>query len=258
MSTYKLFGTPVEINTSFTGAAPITEQALNFIQKHSAGTTILEIGCGSGIYAKLLREKGIKVIATDACRINREGLPSPTNRMAEFSNIRAIPNMIEENAVSAVEKFGQNTDLSLFLSFPIPSSFGADKQYDETALRNFKGNKFFLIAYYGESLSGKKKYDATDAHNATGSFELHDYLEKEWNLIDIELLETGRMRRPNIHTYLIYFERKKTTNMPGGTNRKCPKNNAKDLKLKTVKKGLDGNMWIVSKRSDGVIFWKRK
>ena len=178
--------------------------------------------------------------------------------MAEFSNTRAIPNMIEENAVSAVEKFGQNTDLSLFLSFPIPGSFGTDKQYDETALRNFKGNKFFLIAYYGESLDGKNKYDATDAHNATGSFELHDYLEKEWKLIDKELLEIGRMKRPNIHTYLIYFERKKTTNMPGGTNRKCPKNNAKDLKLKTVKKGLDGNMWIVSKRSDGVIFWKRK
>ena len=49
-----------------------------------------------------------------------------------------------------------------------------------------------------------------------------------------------------------------SNNLNGGTNRKCPKKSAKEFKLKTVKKGLDGKMWIVSKRSDGVKFWKRK
>ena len=41
-------------------------------------------------------------------------------------------------------------------------------------------------------------------------------------------------------------------------NKKIPSSPAKDHKLNTVKKGLDGNMWIVSKRSDGVKIWKRK
>ena len=36
------------------------------------------------------------------------------------------------------------------------------------------------------------------------------------------------------------------------------KKKAKEFKLKTVKKGLDGKMWIVYKRSDGVKAWKRK
>jgi hypothetical protein len=69
---------------------------------------------------------------------------------------------------------------------------------------------------------------------------------------------------PDSTCYLIYFERKPAPapakNMSGsaGTNRKCPKKNAKDFKLNTVNRGLDGNMWIVSKRSDGVKFWKRK
>ena len=47
-------------------------------------------------------------------------------------------------------------------------------------------------------------------------------------------------------------------NLYGGATRKCPKNPAKEFKLKTVKKGLDGKQWIVSKRSDGIKVWKRK
>ena len=126
------------------------------------------------------------------------------------------------------------------------------------ALRNFKGNKFFLIALYwiDEIANGNGNYAWRNACDATGSVEFHKYLYEEWKVIDTLLLETGRMGA-NSCCYLIYFERKKS-NMSAGTNRKCPKNNAKDFKLKTVKKGLDGNLWIVSKRSDGVIFWKKK
>lgn len=40
-------------------------------------------------------------------------------------------------------------------------------------------------------------------------------------------------------------------------SRKCPNLPAKNFKLKTKKKGLDKKMWIVSKRSDGIKFWKR-
>jgi 2-polyprenyl-3-methyl-5-hydroxy-6-metoxy-1,4-benzoquinol methylase len=105
----KVYGTEVEVDPSLEGSAPITEEALSFIQMHTAGSTVLEIGCGSGIYAKLLRDRGVEVIATDACRINKEGLPSQKNRMAKFTNRRAINNMIEKNAVEAVQNHGQNT-----------------------------------------------------------------------------------------------------------------------------------------------------
>ena len=40
--------------------------------------------------------------------------------------------------------------------------------------------------------------------------------------------------------------------------RQCPEKPAKEFKLKTIKKGLDGKMWVVSKRSDGIKVWKRK
>ena len=39
--------------------------------------------------------------------------------------------------------------------------------------------------------------------------------------------------------------------------RTCPNKMAKEFKLKTVKKGLDGKQWIVSKRSDGIKYWKK-
>ena len=39
--------------------------------------------------------------------------------------------------------------------------------------------------------------------------------------------------------------------------RKCPKKQAKDFNLKTKKRGLDGNMWIVTKKTDGTKYWKK-
>jgi hypothetical protein len=261
-----------EIKTMYRGSAPITEEALSFIKEHTAGSTVLEIGCGSGIYAKLLRDRGVKVIATDAGRINKEGLLPPNNnkRMAKFTNRRAISNMIEENAVSAVEKYGQKTDLSLFLSFPLPVMYSDDSpQYDELALRDFKGNKFFLIALYDESLFGKKNYDPTDAHDSTGSRGFHDYLAKAWNVKDKLLLETGRMSDHSF-CYLLYFKRKTANNNSNSSNSSNSSNrhnknarnltpfaNATKCNLNNLDTGRDGKMWIVKKRSNGVKYWKR-
>jgi len=253
------------IESEFQGSAPLTEEALEFIKKHTDGSKVLEIGCGSGIYAKLLRDIGVEVKATDACRINKEELPPPNNRMAKFTNVRAINNVEELNAVNAVKMYGQDLNTSLFLSFPLPANYNnSSAKYDEKALREFKGNKFFLIAMYQGRLPHTPIYDKNYANESTGSTRFHRYLASKWLVKDKLLLEDGRLG-PDTHCYLIYFERKPTIKKPatnmsgsGGTNRKCPKNNAKDFKLKTVNTGLDGNLWIVSKRSDGVIFWKRK
>lgn len=49
----------------------------------------------------------------------------------------------------------------------------------------------------------------------------------------------------------------KFLNSQGGTNRKCPKDPAKKYKLNQKKKGLDGKIWIVYKRANGIKAWKR-
>ena len=183
--------------------------------------------------------------------------------MAKFTNRRAISNMIEENAVSAVEKYGQKTDLSLFLSFPLPVKYSNDSpQYDELALRDFKGNKFFLIALYDESLSGKKNYDPTDTHDSTGSRGFHSYLAEAWKVKDKLLLETGRMSDHSF-CYLLYFERKRAnnnnnSNSSNSSNRNpTPITNATKYNLNNLDIGRDGEMWIVKKRSNGVKYWER-
>jgi ribosomal protein L11 methylase PrmA len=50
----KVYGTIVKVDPKVKGSAPITEEALRFIKKHTHGSTVLEIGCGSGIYAIFL------------------------------------------------------------------------------------------------------------------------------------------------------------------------------------------------------------
>jgi hypothetical protein len=269
MGNVQTHGTKIEVDPRIKISAPTTEDALDFIQKHTAGSTVLEIGCGSGIYAKLLRDRGVKVIATDSCRINKKGLlPSNiSSRMAEFTNVKAINNMIEKNAVTAVKNHGQNTSTSLFLSFPLPADHNnSSAKYDEIALRDFKGNKFFLIAMYRGSLSNNTiiNYDATNANDATGSSGFHNYLSEAWNVKAKLLLETGRMG-PDSHCYLIYFERKTANKSNGnngnnninGNNRQCPLEKAKTYRVGSLDHGLDGNLWTVEERSDGVKYWKR-
>ena len=191
------------------------------------------------------------------------------------------------------------------MSFPLPNVEGDIMRYDEAALRQFEGDKFFLIAVYKTDLPKTGKYIkwSVAPDEMTGSSGFHEYLEEEWMIKDSLLVETGR-GGPNSRTYLIYLERKlrnkrnsnnsnssnsnsnnsnsnsnssnsnsnnsnssnsnsnnsnsSNSNLEGEASRKCPKHNAKDYKLKTVKKGLDGKMWIVSKRSNGIKFWKRK
>jgi SAM-dependent methyltransferase len=203
----KIHGTEIVVDPKFKKSAPITQEALNFIKKYAAGSRVLEIGCGSGIYAKLLRENGVDIIASDACRINNEGIPDLKYRMANFTNQRAIPNIICKNAVTAVEIHGQNSNLSLFLSFPLPHDYYSKSiSYDEAALRNFKGNKFFLIALYQNSLNEINTYKNSIQNESTGSQGFHNYLAEEWNIKDKLLLRSGGPLNRNC--YLIYFERK--------------------------------------------------
>jgi len=40
--------------------------------------------------------------------------------------------------------------------------------------------------------------------------------------------------------------------------KQCPEESAKKFKLNTVKKGLDGKMWVVKKNKNGNKVWKHK
>ena len=199
-----------KINSIFITSAPITVEALEFITKYS-DKTLLEIGCGSGIYAKLLRNSGLTVIATDACKIINTKLKNPNKRMAKFTNKRAI-NIIEKNAVSAVRNYGQQKNVSLFLSFPLPDVDNSEMQYDENALREFKGNNFFLIACYSNQLSNSKNYESFKVNISTGSSGLHKYLAENFTVEDKILLKTINVRECNKYIYLIYLKKKSEMN----------------------------------------------
>lgn len=256
------FGNIIKINSNLKTSVVITKKSLEFIKLHSTGSTILEIGCGSGIYAKLLREEGVKVIATDVCKTNAGA------SMTEFTNVTAINNIIPKNAVKAVKNHGQNKSLSLFLSFPLPNNENKDrklKRYDETALREFLGNKFFLIAMYTAPLSEKISYNPLIADGVTGSLGFHDYLAEAWDVKNkLKLYELA-----GSYVYLIYFERKTANksnndnngnhgnNNRNGSNRLCPAGKATNWSVGNLTVGLDGTMWIVNKRTNGVKYWRR-
>jgi len=57
MGNIVVHGTKIEVDPRFRISAPAIEEALDFIKIHTAGTTLLEIGCGSGVYADLLRKR---------------------------------------------------------------------------------------------------------------------------------------------------------------------------------------------------------
>ena len=266
---HRTYGNIIEVNKKLKISSQPTTQSIEFINEHLDGSTVLEIGCGSGIYAKLLRKKGVKVIATDVCRTNARA------SMAEFTNVKAINNMIEKNAVEAIKNYGQNKSLSLFLSFPLPNNYNnKSQQYDETALREFLGNKFFLIAMYTVPLSNKEKYDCNSASQLTGSSGFHNYLAEAWDVKAKLLLETGRIDKGN-HCYLIYFERKtankskngnngnndnngnKGNNNVNGKNRKCPAQKANTWPDGSLDWGLDDTRWVVATRANGVKYWRR-
>jgi hypothetical protein len=198
------------IKTNYLSSSPITAEALTFINKYS-DKTLLEIGCGSGIYAKLLRNSGLTVIATDACKIINTKLKNPNKRMAKFTNKRAI-NIIEKNAVSAVRNYGQQKNVSLFLSFPLPDVDNSEMQYDENALREFKGNKFFLTACYSKQLSNSKNYESFNVNISTGSSGLHKYLAENFTVEDKILLKTINVPEFNKYIYLIYLKKKSEMN----------------------------------------------
>ena len=120
--------------------------------KEFADETILEIGSGTGLYAKLLQNNGVNVIATDNLEGNYKEWYEKT-----WVDIEKI------DAVEAVKKYKDIN--SLMIVWP------GNEQVWVDAVNNFKGNK---LIYVGDS----------------GPKELHEMIESEWKLFGKQTMNT--------------------------------------------------------------------
>ena len=138
-----------------------------------------------------------------------------------------------------------------------------------------KKGKHFLNNHRNQLLS--QENIEREINNENININVHPKREFKYDLetnfpnIYQTLRERNELKGENIHEQFQYNQ----ANFPGlgqnpnlsspsaggsklnKNNRKCPNLPAKKFKLKTKKKGFDKKMWIVSKRSDGVKFWKR-
>ena len=159
---------------------------------------MLEIGCGSGLWSKLLKNRGIDINPTDACELEIEGRPKPKDRMSDWAKKRAIE--IEcMDAVEAVKKYGIDENSSLLFSFPLPDQ-DLENPYDELAVKEFRGKIIFLVCKYGMEIKNGSYYSDAFPDTSTGSNKLHEYLGTEWFIFDRLLLENNNNM---VYTYLL-------------------------------------------------------
>lgn len=111
-----------EFVQNYAWAVP-TREAISKIQQFVGDETILEIGAGRGLWAKLLQDAGVKIIPTDA----------KTDESA-FTQVHRMKHK------DALQTFGDNA----ILMFVWPEY---NKVWAAKALRAFKGNK---VIYVGE------------------------------------------------------------------------------------------------------------
>jgi len=157
------------------GWAVPSKEAMEKIKEFVDNDKILEVGSGYGLWAKLLRDVGINIHATDNFNWPEYSTWHPSKK--QFTSIENISN------VEAINKYpGYNI---LMMSWPT---------YDDpmalNSLQTFKGNK---LIYIGEGYMG-----------CTGCNIFHNLLDKEWE-------ESGTVDIPQwdgLRDYLTFFVRK--------------------------------------------------
>jgi len=162
-----------EFTAFFSWAIP-TYDAINKIKEFANGDTILEIGAGLGLWAKLLELEGAKIIATEP--------RSDGYKHNKLDDSYYYFNCHKLDYIESLDKF---KDLNiLMLCWPPYSTKMAFY-----TLKKFKGNKFI---YIGESCGGC---------NADDSF--FSLLDKEWKEID----EISIPQWWGIHDCMVLYER---------------------------------------------------
>jgi len=128
-----------------------TKEAIEKIKQFVRNDTILEIGSGSGLWAKLLKDEGLNIIATNKPFEKKEDYKTKFTDVQELNHLRAI------------QKYGYHN--VLMISWPL-----YDDPMAYESLKDFQGNKLIFI---GEEQGG-----------CTGCDNFFDLLNQEWKLYE--------------------------------------------------------------------------
>ena len=152
-----------------------SQEAIEKIKKFVEGDSVLEIGSGYGMWAKLMKDDGISIYATD--HITAPGRDAHVPHKKSFIDVEDL------NAERALQKYyGTNV---LMMSWPPYESPMA-----ATSLESFGGNKLIFI---GEGQGG-----------CTADDRFFSILEKEWQSVG----EVDIPRWTGIGDYLSFWRRK--------------------------------------------------
>ena len=149
----------------------IINEICKFISENSCNN-VLEIGAGLGLWAALLREKGINIFATDNFTSHN------TSQRNAFIDIET------RNGINALKRYHYRNYQLLMIIWP---NYEDDMAYN--ALNNFKGNYFI---YIGELKNG---CCATD--------DFFDLMDSDWTIRRYEIRQW-----PRIHDSVYFCTRK--------------------------------------------------
>ena len=131
-----------------------SEKPLEKLKTFIGNNTVLDVGSGYGLWARLLQNEGINVIATTLIPTEDKGHMPRENR--SFTNVEDISHL------EAIEKYPEAN--VLMMSWP---PYEDPMAYE--ALKNFKGNK---LIYVGEGGQG-----------CTGCNDFHSLLDQKWKMV---------------------------------------------------------------------------
>ena len=141
----------------YSWASP-TKEAIERIKQFTGNDTILEIGSGYGLWARLLKDEGVNIVATNKPFTKEDG------HIPEIKNISFIEEIEELDHKKAIEKYGKyNVLMMCWPPYDDPMAY--------ESLKEFKGNKLIFI---GEGHGG-----------CTGCDNFFELLSKEWNLYKV-------------------------------------------------------------------------
>lgn len=148
------------------------DNAIAQIASFVKNETILEIGAGLGYWAKLLQDKGVKIIPTDS-----KATSWKHNQLPAYTNVLRLTHK------QAIKKFSDAS--ALFLCWP-----PYDAPMATESLKAFKGNK---LIYIGEGESG-----------CNDDNEFFNLLSEQWDLQE----EIPIKQWWGIHDGLFLYQRK--------------------------------------------------
>ena len=151
-----------------------SKKAIEKIKGFVGNDSIVEVGSGYGLWAKLLKDEGINIIATDAFREEDKNFVPNDTRYIDIENL---------NNEEAMEKYGDYS--VLMMSWP---PYHNSMSYD--TISKFKGHKFI---YIGEGHGG-----------CTGGQDFHDALNREWGIVE----EICIPQWSGLHDNLVFYQRK--------------------------------------------------